>query len=298
MKARIMTALIILVAFATAPASAIPINAKEGFTAYKGQWIIRNQVRIHLRDNDPTTMNREMTVIKIPTTFVYGLTSRLTAIGTVPYVSKNLDFKTSGRRRGDAAIGDVSLLAKYRLWTKDEPGARTMRLSVLTGLSLPTGPNDASDALGRLPRTLQLGRGTTDPILGLTATRWTPFWAVTGDAIFRRGGSDEGYEFGNSFRYDLEFERAIWPRELPEEGFPDYLYAVIELNGEVADHDRFQGVRQDNTGSHILYASPGLQFVTTRYAVEASVQVPILTDMNGLQPEPKATFILSNRITW
>lgn len=284
----------------TTIAGAVPINGNEGFTAYQGQWIVRNQIRVHVRDDDPTVMDRKMTVVSIPTTLIYGVTSRFTAMATIPYVSKDIDLTSAGARirRGDAAIGDVMLMGKYRVWTRDEPNARTWRLSVLGGASLPTGPDDASDALGRLPRPLQIGSGTFDPLSGLSFTRWTPFWAVSADATYRRGGEDEGYDFADSLRYNLEYERAIWPRELPEEGLPDYLYAVVEFNGELSGRDRSQGVEQGSTGGHILYLSPGLQYITTRYAVEASVQIPLVTAMNGFQPEPRATFVLSNRITW
>jgi hypothetical protein len=292
----ITTALMI----SAANAKAVPINSNEGFTAYQGQWIVRTQARIHLRDDDPTPMDRKMTMVAVPTTVVYGVTPLFTAMATVPYISKDLDLTTAtGRiRRGDAAIGDVMLVGKYRVWTLDEPNARTWRLSVLGGASLPTGPDDAADAMGRLPRTLQVGTGTLDPLAGLSFTRWTPFWSVSGDAIYRHGGEDEEYDFADSFRYDFALERAIWPRELPEEGLPDYLYAILELNGEVSGRDRFQAVEQGSTGGHTLYLSPGLQYITARYAVEAGVQIPVMTRMHGLQPEPKATFVLSNRISW
>lgn len=295
-----LAATLLAVALLSAPAAAVPIQSSEGFTAYDGQWIVRSQVRLHLRGDDPDPARRRMTVIEVPTMIAYGFTERWTGIAVVPYVSKDLDLDIGGarRRRGDAGIGDVTLLGKYRLWTRDEPGARTTRLSMIGGASLPTGADDAADGLGRLPRGLQVGRGTLDPMVGLTATRWTPFWALSANAVYRAGGEDEGYEFGDSLRYDLAYEHAIWPRELPEEGLPDYLYAIVELNGEVVGRDRSLGAVQGSTGGHVVYLSPGLQFITPRYAIEAGVQIPVATEMNGLQPEPEATFVLSNRFSW
>lgn len=283
-----------------APASTVPIHSNEGFTAFDGQFVVRTQVRVHVRGDDPDPSHRRMTVIEAPATLVYGFDERWTGIAVVPYVSKDLDLTTpSGRRRrGDAGIGDVTLMGKYRLWTRDEPGARTTRLSILGGTTLPTGADDAADGLGRLPRGLQVGRGTFDPVAGLTATHWTPFWVLSGDLVYRAGGEDEGYEFGDSLRYDLAYERAIWPRELPEEGLPDYLYAIVEMNGEVAGRDKSFGAAQGSTGGHILYVSPGLQFITPRSAIEGGVQIPLVTDPNGVQPEPEATFVLSTRFSW
>lgn len=294
---RLALALAVLVA---PPAAALPIQTNSGFSAYQGQWIVRSQVRLHLRGDDPTAADRRVTEVAVPTTLIYGVTPRLTAMATVPYIQRDMDLTTSsGRvRRGDAAIGDMTLMGLYRAYTRDETNARTLRLSLLGGASLATGPDDAADAMGRLPRGLQIGRGATEALIGAAATRWTPRWVLSGDFLLRPGGKDEGYRYGDLLKYNLAYEYAISPRELPEEGLPDFVYALVELNGEVAGRDRFLGSVQGSTGGHVLYVAPGFQYAAPRYAIEASVQIPVVADLNGLQTEPWATFVVSNRFTW
>ena len=50
------------------------------------------------------------------------------------------------------------------------------------------------------------------------------------------------------------------------------------------------------SGGNVLLLSPGAQFITKRFIVEASVQVPIWQDLNGPQLEDDFTAVLSVRI--
>ncbi len=46
----------------------------------------------------------------------------------------------------------------------------------------------------------------------------------------------------------------------------------------------------------MLFLSPGAQFVTQRFIVEASVQVPVVQDLNGPQLETNFVAVLSVRV--
>ena len=69
--------------------------------------------------------------------------------------------------------------------------------------------------------------------------------------------------------------------KLPEEGVPSFLYGVVELNGSYSEKNEVDGRRDRNSGGHTVFLSPGIQWVTYRWVVEASLQIPIIQDLHG-----------------
>ncbi len=50
----------------------------------------------------------------------------------------------------------------------------------------------------------------------------------------------------------------------------------------VRDHaDRVGGTSDPNSGGTTLLLSPGLQYVTRKWIVEAGVQIPVVQNLNG-----------------
>jgi len=60
----------------------------------------------------------------------------------------------------------------------------------------------------------------------------------------------------------------------------------MELNGKTID----------NSGGSLLFLSPGIQFATKRYILEASIQLPVIQDLNGNQVETDFVFTAGFRI--
>ncbi|MHC4362719.1 MAG: hypothetical protein ACYSTZ_07820, partial [Planctomycetota bacterium] len=54
-------------------AGAAGISVDAGLTPPEDRWIIRNQVRYMTREDDPTGMNREMSMYAFPIVVAYGL---------------------------------------------------------------------------------------------------------------------------------------------------------------------------------------------------------------------------------
>lgn len=117
-----------------APVGAVSINSDVGLTPAKGQTVIRSQIRYTSKRDDPTTEDRNNWVLAIPLTVVYGFTQSVAGIVKIPYLHKELRSTSGGDRivRQDAGVGDITLLAKGRVYTRDFPGA-TSRLSLLGG---------------------------------------------------------------------------------------------------------------------------------------------------------------------
>ncbi len=79
---------------------------------------------------------------------------------------------------------------------------------------------------------------------------------------------------------DGSFQYRLWPRRLGA-GVPRFLYGVLETNLVHTDRDHLNGLGDANSGGTQWFVSPGLQFVTMNYVLEAAVQLPIMQDMNG-----------------
>ncbi|MGQ0658072.1 MAG: hypothetical protein ACT4NU_08275 [Chromatiales bacterium] len=62
---------------------------------------------------------------------------------------------------------------------------------------------------------------------------------------------------------------------------PVYLYGVLEANLLHEDKNQVTGQDDPNSGGTRLFLTPGLQYVTQRFIIEAAVQWPMLEDLNG-----------------
>ena len=58
---------------------------------------------------------------------------------------------------------------------------------------------------------------------------------------------------------------------------------VLELNGEWHDYEDTAGVKELNSGGHVLLLSPGLRIARGAFSGFASFGIPIVNQMNGLQ---------------
>jgi hypothetical protein len=62
---------------------------------------------------------------------------------------------------------------------------------------------------------------------------------------------------------------------------------VLELNGEWHDKQVTAGVVDPNSGGNTVFLSPGIRASMGNVSGFASVGVPIINDLNGLQSKPE-----------
>jgi hypothetical protein len=62
--------------------------------------------------------------------------------------------------------------------------------------------------------------------------------------------------------------------------------AVLELNGEWHDRQVIAGEKDRNSGGNVVYLSPGVRVSGGNLSGFASVGIPVVNDMNGLQSKP------------
>lgn len=263
-------------------ARAAPETFNTALPVGKGDFVFRAQFVFSRASQDPTPADRELDVLGGVGVVGYGVTRKLAVFGMLPYLDKELDLTTPGGQRisrSTNGVGDAQLFARYTLFQRDLPG-RSFRIAPFLGLELPTGDDDDSDRLGRLPAALQLGSGSWDPFGGLIATYQTLDYQVDSQISYRANTEANDFEFGDELELDASLQYRLWPRTLGP-GVPGFLYGVVEANLLHQAKDEIRGSDDSNSGGTALFLSPGLQYVTKRWVLEAIVQLPVAQDRNG-----------------
>jgi len=274
------------------------INTDVALTPAKGQFILRTQYSLKRKGDDRTNQNRSFTAQTVKQVVIYGFTPATAGFLVVPYQDKDLRTLSGGQRvsRQDSGIADLQLLLKQRLWKKDEPGGTT-RLSFLAGVELPTGEHHAADGIGRLPPAVRLGSGSVDPIAGAVFTRQTQWYEFSQDFVYQVNTGHDDLQFGDTFRHDTGMWLRVWPKEFPEWEKPRSIHAVLEFNGIWQGKHR-SGETLKNSGGYTLFVSPGIQVVTPRWLLEASVQLPVVDSPNGNELETDWVAVAGVRTTF
>lgn len=281
--------------FIISTAFAAPVTFNTALPVAEGEAIIRIQSRYLRSTGDPTTMDRELTVWAVPIVLAYGVTKDLTLFAVAPYLDKELRLTTASGRltRGGSGLGDTTFIARYIVWKRDRLG-ETIRIAPFAALKAPTGDDDTQDALGRLPRPLQLGSGSWDYTLGAVTTWQTFKRQLDGSVSYRFNTKADGFSFGDEARVELSYQRRLLPHKLGP-GLPDFLYGVIESSLVWRGKNEISGVVDKDSGGTTLYLTPAVQYVTRRMVVEAAIQLPVLQELNGNALENDFTGILSFR---
>ncbi|MDH4232113.1 MAG: transporter [Nitrospirota bacterium] len=214
----------------------------------------------------------------------YGITDDLTLSLRIPYNSFNnireahSDEPDEIHQHGDSrGIGDMTLLAHYRFLNMPP---RQFESAVIFGLKVPTGKTDDKDIHGdRFETEHQPGSGSWDPVIGVAVTK--RFERISLDADLRYTLVTEGSQdtdLGDLMNYNLAVSYHV-PGKL-------FLDLVLEANGEWKQKQEISGSRDENSGAHVLYVSPGMR-IRLNKAVSAfiSVGIPAIQDMNGIQSE-------------
>ena len=277
---------------------AAPITFNTALPVAKGEGIFRIQTKYIRSTDDPGPLDRELNVWALPVVGVYGITGKLAVFGIMPVLDKKLDLDTPmGRKtRSTSGPGDITFLARYTVWKKDEPG-RTFRIAPFAGLEFPSGEDDEEDSFGKLPQTLQLGSGSWDPSLGIVITKQTLDRQIDASISYKLNTEAKDFEFGDVARLDISYQHRISPRKL-EFGVPAFVYTVLESSLIWQDNNRLSGIDDINSGGTTWFLTPGMQYVEKRFVAEIAVQLPVVQDLNGETLENDFTAILSFRVNF
>lgn len=246
--------------------------------------------------------------------YAYGITNDLTLSLRLPFIRRTNIFDHHEGDLGDAAgVGDLSVLGQYRFYNNR---ASQMESALLFGVKLPTGDTSVSAANGeRFEAEFQPGSGSVDYFLGLAFTKRFGAWSFDTNVLYQF--TNEGIQdvdLGDRFLYNAAISYRIsgglsGPADRMNAGLPEPMYhggpkakhrhhhedprsasgpaldLVLEMNGEW--HDRQSGEGGVHSGGNTLYLSPGVRLSIDRWSGFVSFGVPIISDLNGLQPEPE-----------
>jgi len=289
---------LIVVLGTVSTATAAPQTFNTALPVAAGEFVFREQFFYLKATDDPGPADRELDVRGGVSVLGYGVTGDLAVFGVLPWLDKELDVTTPGGRvtRDTSGFADARLFGRYTVYKDGAPG-RTFRIAPFLGLELPTGDDNDTDSLGRLPAPLQLGSGSWDAFGGIVLTYQTLAFQIDAQASYKLNTEANSFEFGDEARLDASLQYRVWPREL-ESGVPGFLYAVLEGNFLYADNNEINGVKDPNSGGTSYFLSPGLQYVTKRWIIEGIVQLPVSQDLNGTALEDDFTVRVGFRLNF
>ncbi|AZT82221.1 transporter [Marinobacter sp. NP-4(2019)] len=275
-----------LVGFLLAGAStahAAPNTFNTALPVAEGQSIWREQLVLRER-SDSGPMDRKVSVQALGSVLAYGVTPKLAVFGVVPYFfNKELDVTTPMGRinRDTGGIGDVSIFGRYTAYQDDFIGG-TFRIAPFLGVTAPTGDDNDRDRFGELPRPLQAGDGAWDGFGGVVTTYQTLQYQVDAQLLYRENGRHDGFARGDETHFDASLQYRIWPRSLESvSGTPGFVYALLESNLVHRERDEAGSSTDANSGGTQWLLAPGLQYISRRWVVEGTVQLPVAEDPNG-----------------
>ena len=275
-----------------------PITFNTALPVHEGGYVWREQMLFMHSADDPTPAKRDMQVTGLVSVLGYGVTRDFALFGVLPWFDKRLDMRLDGQSlsRSQAGLGDLTVLGRYTAYQHDAPG-RTLRIAPFLGVKAPTGEDHARDRLGRLPPPLQPGSGSWDALGGAVLTYQTLDFQIDSQLSYRANREANGFQAGNLWQVDGSLQYRLWPRRLGA-GVPAFLYGVLEANLLHAAKDRIGGVSDPNSGGRTLFISPGVQYVTRKWIVEAGVQIPVQQRLNGSALETDYVFTAGFRVNF
>ena len=183
----------------------------------------------------------------------------------------------------DNGIGDIRIIGRYTGFSADKTAG------IIAGIKLPTGSTDAnfSDGVTPLDRSLQIGTGSTDLILGgfFTGNIDTYGWFAQGTvqhAVSTKTTGGANYRPGDAYALNAGLRHAK---------FGARFTPMLQLNYIHRLPDDVAGVPLD--GGTLVYLTPGASFrVGGGTSVYGFVQLPLYQDVIGLQLTPRYTLTL------
>ncbi len=242
-----------------------PINANVALQPRQGGLIWRQQIRLTRASTQSPMGQVDIEQVHTQSTLAYGLSASWTLIFDMPVVlSKVKDIDQAGIHDSDSGLADMRIMNKIRLYRNDFGINDTARFDLIVGAELPTG----SDALSS---------DSFDPIIGGVYSIMAGRHAFDFDGLWKFNTAGTSHGGGaDLLKYDLAYLYRLSPETYASVD-PTAWFAGIELNG-----------LYETNNDHELFIAPGLQYVTTRWIIEATVQLPLY---QTLDHRPERDFI-------
>lgn len=242
----------------------------------------------------------------------YGVSHHLTVSAELPYVRReHLREGVAGdgvEQLGSVAgIGDMNLLAKYRLTEREGAG-----FALIAGLKLPTGSTHRRSAGGeRLETEHQPGSGSWDPIVGASASIGAGGFLFSASALYQRSTTGaQRTRLGDRLQGGIALSHRFGPREPPhhhddddeehrhhhdsDAARHDSLDGFAELAGEWEGRQRIAGEVEQASGGKWAWVAPGVRFNSASgWSAGAAFAVPVRQQIRASHPDNRYRLMLS-----
>ncbi len=278
------------------PATAAPITFNTALPVAKGGFIVREQVLRRSFAGDSSPLNRDLEVNGLVSVLGYGVAPSFAVFAALPYLDKTMKVTAGGLRtkRSSEGFGDLKLFGRYTLYQRDAK-SQTFRLGAFGGVKVPTGDDNKTDSLGRLPIPLQSGTGAWDAFAGVVATYQTLDFQIDAQLSAERNGDAFDFEAGDDIRADVSYQYRLLPNALSADT-QSFLYGVLEITALNQRKHRVAGMSDLNSGGTTVYLTPGIQYVTRKYILEAALQLPVQQNLHGTALETDYVFTAGFRV--
>jgi len=250
----------------------------------------------------------------------YGINHHLTVSAELPYVRRDdlregthdhiggVPVNGVERLGSVAGIGDMNLLAKYRLTDGGTSG-----FALIGGIKLPTGSTHKTSPDGeRLETEHQPGTGSWDPIFGASASTRLGAAQLSASALYQISTKGaQATRLGNRLQGGIALSHRFG--EPPHEHAPTHTHhhgdeldeqheahahsswdAFVELAGEWEGRQKVGGEAEQASGGKWAWVAPGLRFnAASGWSASAGVAIPVWQKIRASHPDNRFRVTLS-----
>jgi hypothetical protein len=268
-------ALLAVFAWGSAALAQEATNTPAATQPAQGSLYLRQKFQYIALGDDPSPEDRDVDKFISTTSLSYGLERNVSLTLDIP-LAYAIEETSAGTERY-LGFNDIALGVKYRPVQIDLNPIDSVRFAVFGGIEIPSGFDD------------DLSSHSWDPFIGGIFTAILGRHGINQSVSykFNYGGDEFSTRAGdgpsNALRYDTAYLFRLSPAEYtPETSAATYL--TLELNG----------LYETNGDNEIMFG-PGILYEARTFAVEASVGVPILSDVEE-RPETDLVVTLGFRI--
>ncbi|KHE91252.1 MAG: transporter [Candidatus Scalindua rubra] len=221
------------------------------------------------------------------------------------YMEKDMEMIRRGGRRSSMnsqGIGDTMLMTKTLLYA-DDYLIPASQVSLLLGVSIPTGSINQDDKGQILPYSMQLGSGTFDPFIGVlyegsSSPLW---WGANASYLARAYENYKSYNLGDEYRLDLYGmyqvrHNLVGELQIKGKYAGDIEGEAREIEQDGDGHMKMMGVPTaafmsnlydpDNYGGSTIDLTTGVQWQPFHnHILNAQFTVPLFQNLHGTQLE-------------
>jgi len=207
---------------------------------------------------------------------LYGLSDDLSLLLNLPVA---MSYEQSGQHSN--GLADASLMAEYAFYS-DKSTEFSDRATVVGGFAVPSGSSNKKPATGF---------GAMSYFVGLTFNRtYTDWFGFISPGVTMTTTHDRT-RFGNQYLYQFGVGRNI--TEIQSNWL---LAALLEFNGQFAVKNLIRGVKDQNSGGNVVFATPALSLSNKSYILQLGVGLPVTQHLFGNQT--KTRYLVAANFSW